>query len=636
MNVTVQNGKAQLGTAHSSAGTSAADIFPALSPAKPSLDANFKNLIASSFQTTTAQNNALSAIQSAATSGGANKKGTNRNTDGCQGERQNPIKDSIPTLAALPVLPPTLPASVNTPAQTRATVTIPETAVGLEAAGSASMRAPGFFDITTHPIVGSERPAASTPPAGEKNERFVPDATNASIQALSDATQTPAPARPEPVPESALPSEPDAIRTSTIASSQPHPAIASAGSREQPKGEKVTLQSHAEKNPSSANVTGALEGPRQETSNHNPTIDAVEGAQTQNPATSDVLPQEPTSSLREQASQSADTAADSSSPSAPTQGDAALRALMLSAQDPVSPLAQNLQTASASVPTGPGDTAPQSSGGISAAPQQVPAGAVKAAKMSVNSPIAQGAPTAGRSLGVGQKKETGRTEAAKTKTGSSDDRQSSSSQSTGADPVHQPGKPESGAQDKTSVMDEPVHSGEIANSAAKSESPRTSHEAAQVPQGNPQGIKGDLDGDEIGPGQPPSIVNTAKLIQGIAQSELRIGLQSRELGSIDIRTSIAAHMFSAQIFVEHRDVANTLSSELPGLYSRLADQRVLAGPIQIHSDGLFTSAGFDQGKRQEHVPSAEFNFKMGTVERESKSGSIFEAVTVNDRLDIRI
>jgi flagellar hook-length control protein FliK len=207
-----------------------------------------------------------------------------------------------------------------------------------------------------------------------------------------------------------------------------------------------------------------------------------------------------------------------------------------------------------------------------------------------------------------------------------------SSQPTGPNAVHQPDRSvASPAQDKSAAMGGTGHA-EALVTPAKADSPKTGLEVGQTPQGR----NIDLDGDEITPSQLPTIVNTAKLVQGIGQSELRIGLQSRELGSVDIRTSIAAHTFSAQIFVEHRDVANTLSSELPGLYSRLADQRVLAGPIQIHSDGLATSAGFDQGQQQEYVPRTESNYRVGVFERESKAAPIFDVMAASDRLDIRI
>jgi len=91
-----------------------------------------------------------------------------------------------------------------------------------------------------------------------------------------------------------------------------------------------------------------------------------------------------------------------------------------------------------------------------------------------------------------------------------------------------------------------------------------------------------------------SPVTTAKLVQSMNESEFRVGMQTREFGSIDIRTSVARHMFSAQISVEHSDVAKSLTTDLPTLYNKLADQQVSVANIVIHGQGLATSSGLAQ------------------------------------------
>ena len=73
----------------------------------------------------------------------------------------------------------------------------------------------------------------------------------------------------------------------------------------------------------------------------------------------------------------------------------------------------------------------------------------------------------------------------------------------------------------------------------------------------------DADGpDETLPSSASSPV-TAKFVQGMNQSEFRVGMQSQEFGNIDIRTSVARHMFSAQISVEHGDMAKSMTAQLP-------------------------------------------------------------------------
>ena len=128
-------------------------------------------------------------------------------------------------------------------------------------------------------------------------------------------------------------------------------------------------------------------------------------------------------------------------------------------------------------------------------------------------------------------------------------------------------------------------------------------------------------------------INTAKLVQGLSQSELRVGLQTRDFGNIDIRTSVSRHEFSAQISVEHSDVARTLTAELPDLYARLNEQQVPVSSIHIQNHGLSTSSGLDQ-----HSQPSSQSQSSGTIrsQQEPTLPTIQEVLSPTDRLDIRI
>ena len=148
----------------------------------------------------------------------------------------------------------------------------------------------------------------------------------------------------------------------------------------------------------------------------------------------------------------------------------------------------------------------------------------------------------------------------------------------------------------------------------------------------------DADGpDETLPTSASSPVS-AKLVQGMSQSEFRVGMQSQEFGNIDIRTSVARHMFSAQISVEHGDVAKSLTAQLPGLYHRLADQQVAVGNIVIHGQNLGTSSGLAQdAQRQSWQPQGHgANAGTGNLNVEPILPVMSEGIDSAGRLDIRI
>ncbi len=129
-------------------------------------------------------------------------------------------------------------------------------------------------------------------------------------------------------------------------------------------------------------------------------------------------------------------------------------------------------------------------------------------------------------------------------------------------------------------------------------------------------------------------INTAKLIQGISQSEVRVGVLSREFGNIDIRTSVERHQFTAQISVEHNEMAKSLALELPSLYSRLAEQKLPVANLVIQNQSTSTSSGF-ANDAQSQAGSRQANNTVG-FQTEPTLSLAPELLAPVDRLDIRI
>ena len=97
-----------------------------------------------------------------------------------------------------------------------------------------------------------------------------------------------------------------------------------------------------------------------------------------------------------------------------------------------------------------------------------------------------------------------------------------------------------------------------------------------------------------------SPIQVAKLVEQAGQTELHVGIQAGEFGSVDIRTSMAHSQFTAEISVERGELGRAMSAELPALHDRLAEQRVPAANIilQDNSYSGHGSSGFQQGARQ--------------------------------------
>ena len=141
--------------------------------------------------------------------------------------------------------------------------------------------------------------------------------------------------------------------------------------------------------------------------------------------------------------------------------------------------------------------------------------------------------------------------------------------------------------------------------------------------------------DEALPTSTPSPITSAKLVQSMSQSEFRVGMQTQEFGNIDIRTSVARHMFSAQISVEHSDVAKSMTADLPALYHKLADQQVPVASIVIQGQSFATSSGLAQDSQQPQTWRPQ-SYNVTKSDAETVLPGLMETLDSAGRLDIRI
>jgi hypothetical protein len=85
------------------------------------------------------------------------------------------------------------------------------------------------------------------------------------------------------------------------------------------------------------------------------------------------------------------------------------------------------------------------------------------------------------------------------------------------------------------------------------------------------------------------VINTARLIQSIGQSEMRVGMRSNEFGNISINTSATRNLISAQISVDHGELAKAIAANLPDIQAKLGGSQAL--DVRVDLNG----AGFGQG-----------------------------------------
>ena len=103
---------------------------------------------------------------------------------------------------------------------------------------------------------------------------------------------------------------------------------------------------------------------------------------------------------------------------------------------------------------------------------------------------------------------------------------------------------------------------------------------------------------------PASTVSAARLIQNMSQTEIRLGMRSAEFGNISISTSATREMVSAQIVLNHSELAKALATHLPDMQSRLGSGQALEVRIDVNGDKSGQGSAISGGMSDSHASQA--------------------------------
>ncbi len=132
--------------------------------------------------------------------------------------------------------------------------------------------------------------------------------------------------------------------------------------------------------------------------------------------------------------------------------------------------------------------------------------------------------------------------------------------------------------------------------AGPKSSPQTS---AGVPDNAPRSsLPATADAPPTGAASP---LQWAQMANKAGQAEMRIGLNTAEFGSVEVRTTVHANDVGVQIGSEKGDLRSLLTPELPGIASTLQQQDLRVTQVSFHQQGFaFTnnSSSFSGGNSQ--------------------------------------
>jgi hypothetical protein len=112
-------------------------------------------------------------------------------------------------------------------------------------------------------------------------------------------------------------------------------------------------------------------------------------------------------------------------------------------------------------------------------------------------------------------------------------------------------------------------------------------------------------------------INSARVLQSMSESEMRVGMHSAEFGNISIRTSVSQQQMQAQISLDHSDLSQAIASHIGNVQTKLGSEYGLNASIQVNHQGASTSGqpGDSQPREQRaFTPSART--EIGTASTE--------------------
>jgi len=162
-----------------------------------------------------------------------------------------------------------------------------------------------------------------------------------------------------------------------------------------------------------------------------------------------------------------------------------------------------------------------------------------------------------------------------------------------------------------------------ARTAADGESIRAAGQAMQAQGAEPAATPG---------------INTAKVIQSMSETEMRVGMHSAEFGDISIRTSVSMQQMTAQISVDHSDLGKAISAHIPAMEERLGGEFGLRATVEVNQGAMSFSnerGGSPQQEQRASAPAMRFESVQGSPEQGSPVVRAAAMAADGGRLDVR-
>lgn len=185
---------------------------------------------------------------------------------------------------------------------------------------------------------------------------------------------------------------------------------------------------------------------------------------------------------------------------------------------------------------------------------------------------------------------------------------------------------DSRAESKTIALTQPVHPSAVREQQQNADTPSNAvMPVAGHPAGTGPASRGDRSQVVSEPAassaaesaQPaPTLIQSAQVLERMGKSEIRLGLNSSNFGSIELHTSVNQDRVGASITTSHADLRSAMIAEMPSLEHAIAQHQMRLDSLQVDS-----RPGAPAGES-----SASGGNQSGPRNRQQPAGKISESV----------
>ncbi len=93
----------------------------------------------------------------------------------------------------------------------------------------------------------------------------------------------------------------------------------------------------------------------------------------------------------------------------------------------------------------------------------------------------------------------------------------------------------------------------------------------------------------------PSI-DTARVIQSMQGSEMRVGMRSAEFGNVSVSTTLNRESIAAQISFEHADLGKAITAHLPSIEAKLSSDYGMHAKVEVRDQSMGASGDSGRGE----------------------------------------